>query len=85
MNLDPKHVNPHDDPSLHEVQPQPPTIDHREPFNDVVKHGDIVVGHQQNRVLSDYPKRVRPAIRAWSIVALALVLATIVYNLVVMF
>jgi hypothetical protein len=80
-----EHYNPYVDATLHELKAEPPVVDHREPFNDAIKYGDMLAGHQQNRVLSDYPKKMRRKVRLWSMIALAWVMATFVYGLITMF
>lgn len=77
-----EHYNPYEDQALHELQPESEPINEREPYNDVVQFGDIMVGHQRNRTLSDYPKRMRPWVRIWAIFALTIFLGTIVIDLI---
>lgn len=75
--------HPYEDKTLSETQPDRPTvIDDREPFNDVIKHGDIVVGYRRNRTLSDYPRGVRPWIRLYAIAALVLLVIALGWNLI---
>lgn len=74
--------NPYEDKSLREMQPEPPEPDQREPFNDVVKYGDIVVGYERNRTLSDYPKRARPWVRLYAIVVLVILAGGLVLEVV---
>lgn len=81
MELKPsEHYNPYDY-ALHESQPEPEPVNEREPFTDAMRHGDLIAGHQRNRMLSDYPKRTRPWVRIWAIVTLTMFLGAIVIDL----
>lgn len=64
--------NPYEDKTLTATQPDVPILNQREPFNDAIKHMDIIAGQQRNRTLSDYPRRVRPWVRLYAIIALLL-------------
>jgi len=72
-------LHPYEDKLLTETQPEPPTVNTREPFNDVVKHGDIIAGFQRNRTLSDYPRRLRPWVRFSAIATLLLFAGSIIW------
>ena len=75
-------ANPYDDDSISYMQPEELAPDQREPFNDAVKHGDIIVGYQRNRTLSDYPRRTRPWVRLYAIVSLVLFAVVILWDIV---
>ena len=79
VHLDPAY-NPYSDTTLHETQPDPPTLNDREPFNDVVKQGDIVVGYRRNRTLDQYPTRVRPFMKFYVIAGFVLFVGTMLWN-----
>lgn len=72
--------HPFEDKTLIETQPGPPTINTREPFNDYIKHKDIIAGYQQNRTLSDYPRRMRPWVRFYAIATLVLFVVGILWD-----
>ncbi|MFD1675756.1 hypothetical protein [Alicyclobacillus fodiniaquatilis] len=74
--------NPYEDKTLTEMQPDAPFVDQREPFNDVIKHSDIIVGHQQNRTLSDFPRRIRPWVRVSAIMTLVFLAGGILWDIV---
>lgn len=40
-------LHPYEDPTIHTSQSEPPAYNDREPFNDAVKHGDLIVGYQR--------------------------------------
>jgi hypothetical protein len=50
--------NPFNDETLHPTanQTQSNTLDEKVPFNDVIKHGDIVSGFQVSKRLDQFPK-----------------------------
>jgi hypothetical protein len=74
--------NPYEDPKLVQSEAEESVIlNTREPFNDVVKHQDIVVGHQRNRTLSDYPRNARPWVRLYALLTLAILLGSLIWNL----
>lgn len=75
--------HPYTDKTLTETQPDSPILLHNEPFNDGIKHGDIVAGHHQNRTLSDYPRKARPWIRIYAIASLLLFVAGVIWDFVV--
>ena len=77
--------NPYMDHSLTESKPEPVTIDSiesREPFNDVVKHQDLVQGYRRNRTLSDYPRQVRPWVRLGAVITLLAFVGGLVWDYV---
>jgi hypothetical protein len=75
--------NPYEDPSLIQTQStEEPILSHREPFNDVSRHFDIVSGYQRNKILSHYPRWARPWIRVSAIVVLLLFALTLVLQFV---
>jgi hypothetical protein len=73
-------LNPYEDLTLHESLPEQPTLNNREPFNDIIEHGDIIAGYQQNRTLSDFPQHVRPMVKYFAIVSLLLFLGSLLWN-----
>lgn len=81
VNLD-NSFHPYKTNNLSETQPDVPTLNQREPFNDAIRHGDIIAGYQQNRTLSDYPKRLRPLVRLYAILTLILIAGAVVWRLV---
>lgn len=76
-----KSSSPYEDENLVETQPDTPFVNQREPFNDVIKHGDIVTGYQRNRTLSDYPRRIRPWVRLYAIGTLLILVLGIIWGL----
>lgn len=72
--------HPYENENLREEQPEPPIANKREPFNDYVKHQDIIVGHQRNRTLSDYPRTVRPWARIYAILSLGIIVGSILIS-----
>ena len=78
-----KRYNPYEDPKLVETETSDPVdINTREPFNDVVKYQDIIVGHQRNRTLSEYSRKARPWVRLYAIVILILLIGGFVWDYV---
>jgi hypothetical protein len=77
--------DPHDDNSLTETQPGTPVVSDREPFNDAVRHGDMAVGYQRNRTLSDYHPRVRPWVRVYAIIMLGIIAGSVGYTILSLF
>lgn len=75
-------INPYEDKTLAEMQPDTPILNEREPFNAGTKHGDIIVGHQRNRTLADYPRRARPWVRIYAIMTLVVFAVGILLDLV---
>ena len=73
-------LHPYEDPSLHTSQPEPPTLNEREPFNDVVKHGDLIVDYQRNRTLEDYPRRLRPFVKFAALAGVVLLVGSLLWN-----
>lgn len=74
--------HPYEDKTLTESQPEQPIVTDREPFNDMVKHGDIIAGYQRNRTLSDYPRRMRPWVRLYAIAILVLLVGSLIMPLI---
>ena len=73
-------LHPYEDPSLHTSQPEPPTLNEREPFNDAVKHGDLIVGYERNRTLEDYPRRLRPFVKFAALAGVVLLVGSLLWN-----
>lgn len=80
VRYDPEY-NPYDDSKLVATQTnESPKISSREPFNDAVKHQDIIAGYQQNRTLSDYPRKARSWVKLYAIVVLLLLIGGFVWD-----
>lgn len=74
--------NPYEDGTIIETQSDDvPVLNHREPFNDVIKHGDIITGYQRNRTLSDFRKGIRPWVRIFAIVTLLLMVCGALWDI----
>ncbi|TNJ63833.1 hypothetical protein FE784_23440 [Paenibacillus hemerocallicola] len=59
--------NPYLDSTLHLTIPDKPfEITTRDGFNDVIKHGDIVQGHQFPKQLNEFPHQLRSVMK-WGI------------------
>ena len=76
--------SPYEDKSLREIQPDSPVLNQREPFNDYIKHGDIITGYQRNRTLSDYPRSTRHFVKLNAIIMLVLILAGALWDILSM-
>lgn len=60
-----KKYNPYEDEGLHMVQPdhEPAPLNEREGFNEILKHNDIVNGHQIPKRLDHFPRSMRKVVR----------------------
>lgn len=76
-----EHFNPYKDTTPSVEQAELETPGEREPFNDYVAYQDTVVGHQRNRTLSDYPRKLRPWVRISAIISLLVIAGGIVWDI----
>jgi hypothetical protein len=73
--------NPFNDKTLHTTvnQTQSVTLDERVPFNDVIKHGDIIQGFQAPKRLDQFPKWFRNPKRIFATISLLVFASFIIF------
>jgi hypothetical protein len=76
--------NPFNDKTLHSTmnQTQYITLDERVPFNDVIKHGDIVQGFQAPKRLDQFPKWYRHPQRIFATISVLVFASFMLYSII---
>jgi hypothetical protein len=76
--------NPFNDVTLHPTvnQTQSNTHEEREPFNDVIKHGDIVSGFQIPKRLDQFPKWYQNPHRLLATISVLVFASFIIYQII---
>jgi hypothetical protein len=76
--------NPFNDETLHPTvnQTQSNTLDERAPFNDVIKHGDIVSGFQVPKRLDQFPKWYQNPKRIFATISVLVFASFMIYQII---
>lgn len=76
--------NSSDKKNLHqsESKPQYPAPEDRTPFNDAIKHGDIVQGYLSPKKLEQYPRWYQNPRKIYAIISLLGMSAVLIYELI---
>jgi len=76
--------NPFEDKNIHQTVnfPQHDSSEDRAPFNDVIKHGDIVNGFQIPKKLEQTPKWFKNPLRVFTFITLLIFLSTLVHQFI---
>lgn len=80
--IDRPSYNPFEDKTLHTVQESTvahPDLD-RTPFNDVIKHADIVLGYQAPKLLDQFPRWFQLPQRIYAGISVLIFVGVIVYQ-----
>ncbi len=79
--------NPYNDDTLHSTQHENllQTIDERKGFNDVIKHYDLINGHQSPKRLEHFPRKLRSVLKIIIIVGIATFIVFQIYSLINLF
>lgn len=80
----PKH--PFEDIKIHQtVDTQQVHLEDRPPFNDVIKHGDILNGSQSPKRIDQVPKSIQNPLRIFTIITILILLSTSIYQIIQFF
>jgi hypothetical protein len=76
--------NPFNDETLHSTvnQTESNTLGDRTPFNDVIKHGDIVSGFQVPKMLDQYPKWFQNPQRIFATISVLVFASVMIYQVI---
>jgi hypothetical protein len=76
--------NPYKDSTLNQTASDPATPSDigREAFNDVLKHADIINGHQIPKELGQYPRGFRRFLRWGIVLYVGTFLAVVIYSII---
>jgi hypothetical protein len=76
--------NPFNDETIHPTvnQNQLNTLDEKAPFNDVIKHGDIVQGIQAPKRIDQFPKWYQNPLRIYAILSVLLFASFMIYQII---
>jgi hypothetical protein len=76
--------NPFNDETLHPTvnQTQSNTLDERAPFNDVIKHGDIVQGFQAPKRVDQFPKWYQNPLRIYAAISVLVFASFMIYQII---
>ncbi|NHM31955.1 hypothetical protein [Neobacillus terrae] len=76
--------NPFEDKKIHQTvnYPHHDPPEDRAPFNDAIKHEDIVNGFQTPKKIEQIPKWFKNPLRVFTIITLLIILSTLLYQVI---
>ena len=79
--------NPMDNDDIHQTvnNEQPFVSEERTPFNDVIKHGDIINNSQTPKRIEQIPKSLRRPFKIFTIIFLLIFISALIYQAIQMF